>query len=274
MIDLHLHTTASDGQLAPRELVARAHRAGIRVMSVTDHDTVGGIAEARAAAEALGMTFVAGIEITAVERERDIHVLGYFFDPEHRELAEFLVASRADRVRRVREIAERLAAMGVPIHVDDLIRRAEQRPGTSLARPQIADALVAAGHVATKQEAFDRYIANDGPAYVARRGATPEEVVALIRRAGGIASLAHPALVRNADELIPRLAAAGLPALEARHADHDADTERHYRALAKQYGLAVSGGSDFHGDDSHHAAGLGDVTLPREDFERLRARVA
>lgn len=273
MIDLHLHTTASDGRLSPRDLAARAHRAGIRVMSVTDHDTVGGLAEAGAAAGALGMTFVSGIEITAVERERDIHMLGYFFDPDHRELADFLVASRADRLRRVIEIAERLAAMGVPIRVEDLTRRAAERPGTSLARPQIADALVAAGHVATRQEAFDRFIANDGPAYVARRGATPEDVIALIRRAGGIASLAHPVLVRNADELVPRLAAAGLPALEAIHADHDPDTERHYRAVAAAHGLAVSGGSDFHGDDSQHAAGLGDVTLPLEDFERLRALV-
>lgn len=273
MIDLHLHTTASDGRLAPRDLVARASAAGITVLSVTDHDTVAGLAEAREAAIGKGLTFVNGIEITAVEQARDIHVLGYFFDPGHGELTGFLEAQRADRVRRVVEIAGRLVSLGAPIEIGDFTRRAAERPGTSLGRPQIADALVAAGHAIDRNDAFDRFIGAECPAYVARRGASPEDVIALIRRAGGVASLAHPALVRN-DALIPRLAAAGLQALEARHSDHDAAAERHYRALAGAHGLVVTGGSDFHGDSAHHPAALGEVTLPVEDFERLRVLVA
>ncbi|MBA3887670.1 MAG: PHP domain-containing protein [Acidobacteria bacterium] len=272
MIDLHLHTTASDGRLEPRELVARVCAAGITVMSVTDHDTVAGFAEARAAAAAQGLTLVTGIEITAVERARDIHVLGYFFDPGNEELARFLEAQRADRLRRLVEIAGRLASLGHPIEVGPLTERAARRPGTSVGRPQIADALVAAGHATDRNDAFDRLIGAGCPAYVPRRGASPEEVIALVGRSGGIASLAHPGIVRN-DELIPRLAAAGLRALEARHSDHDAPTERHYRALAKTHGLEVTGGSDFHGDSSHQPAALGAVTLPAEDFERLRALV-
>jgi 3',5'-nucleoside bisphosphate phosphatase len=273
VIDLHLHTTASDGRLAPAALVARARAAGITVLSVTDHDTVAGLAEARGAAEAFGLTFVAGIEITAVDRGRDVHLLGYFFDPADPALAAFLVAQRADRVRRVAVIAKRLAALGVPIDAAALTRRAAERPGTSIGRPQVADALVAAGHVADRTEAFERFIGADGPAFVPRRGASPEEVIAIVRRAGGIASLAHPGLVGN-DAIVPRLAAAGLPALEVCHADHDASAERHYRRLAAAYGLAVTGGSDFHGDSLHHPAALGVVGLPADDFARLRALVA
>jgi 3',5'-nucleoside bisphosphate phosphatase len=270
VIDLHLHTTASDGHLAPARLVARARAAGITVLSVTDHDTVAGLAEARSAAETLGLAFVAGIEITAVERAKDVHLLGYFFDPEDPDLAAFLTAQRADRVRRVAAIAARLAALGVPIDAAALTRRTAERPGTSVGRPQVADALVAAGHVADRTEAFDRFIGADGPAFVPRQGASPEEVIAIIRRAGGLASLAHPVLVRN-DAIIARLAAAGLPALEVCHAEHDAATEHHYRQIAAANCLAVTGGSDFHGDSSHHPAALGVVHLPPEDFARLQA---
>lgn len=241
-------------------------------MSVTDHDTVAGLAEARAAAHERGLTFVDGIEITAVEAARDVHLLGYFFDPGHEELARFLEAQRADRVRRVVEIAGRLAALGMPIEIETLRRQAAERPGTSVGRPAIADALVAAGHARDRNDAFDRLIGAECPAYVPRQGASPEAVMALIRRAGGVSSLAHPGLLRN-DALIPRLAAAGLPALEARYSDHDADTERHYRGLAAALGLVVTGGSDFHGDSAHHPAALGEVTLPVADFERLRALV-
>jgi 3',5'-nucleoside bisphosphate phosphatase len=271
VIDLHLHTTASDGRLDPADLVARARAAGIRTLSVTDHDTVAGLEAARAAAH--GLTFVTGIEITAVEREKDVHVLGYFFDPRDPELTSFLVAQRADRVRRVADIAARLATLGAPIDAAALTRRAAERPGISVGRPQVADALVAAGHAADRRDAFDRYIGADGPAFVPRRGASPEEVIALIRRAGGLASLAHPVLVRN-DALIPRLASAGLSALEVCHADHDAAMECHYRQLAAAHGLAVTGGSDFHGDSDHHPAALGVVHLPARDFARLKALVA
>jgi 3',5'-nucleoside bisphosphate phosphatase len=176
-------------------------------------------------------------------------------------------------VRRVAAIGERLATLGAPIDAAALTRRAAERPGTSIGRPQVADALVAAGHVADRTEAFDRFIGADGPAFVPRCGASPEEVIAIIRRAGGLASLAHPVLVRN-DAIIPRLAAAGLPAIEVCHADHDADLERHYRRLAAAHGLAVTGGSDFHGDSLHHPAALGVVSLPAEDFARLQALVA
>ena len=273
MIDLHLHTTASDGRLAPAELVARAAAAGLTVMAVTDHDTIAGLAEARAAAQARRIEFVNGIEITAVDAARDIHMLAYFFDPAHGALARFLAAQRADRVRRLEEIAARLASLGFRVDIEALLDAAAREPGRSVGRPQIADALVAAGHAVDRNDAFDRLIGPRSPAFVPRRGARPEEVIALVRDAGGITSLAHPAHLQD-DAIIARLAAAGLTAIEARHSDHDAAAEQRYRAMAAAFGLAISGGSDYHGDGTHHAGALGLVTLPPDDFRRLKERAA
>ena len=271
MIDLHMHTTASDGTLAPAALVDRVHAAGIRTMSVTDHDTMAGVPEAAEAAAARGIEFLPGIEITAVCDGRDVHMLGYFLDPAPASLDRFLVDQLDDRVRRAREMGEKLAALGVPIPIERLIEKASAA-GRALARPVVARALVEAGHCAAPQEAFDRWLADGGPAYVARRGASPAEVVRLVAAAGGLASLAHPGLLKR-DELIPELAAAGLGAIEAFHSDHDAAAASRYQRLADRHGLAVSGGSDFHGERHHRAKSLGRVGLPPERYETLRSRV-
>lgn len=271
MIDLHLHTTASDGTLTPSALVSRAAAIGLRIIAVTDHDTLAGLPEARAAAAAHGLRLVDGVEITAVEDRRDLHLLAYFIDPANAALVDFLAVQRQDRMRRMRDIAERLAALDVPVDIESVI--AERKDGRSLGRPQIADALVAAGHARDRDDAFDRFIGSDRPAYVPRRGARPDDVIDIVRRAGGIVSMAHPALTKK-DEIIPRLASAGLAALEARHSDQDPAAEQHYRELASRYGLAVSGGSDFHGDAGHRAALFGSVVLPLEDFAAFESRRA
>lgn len=273
MIDLHLHTTASDGTLSPTDLVRRAAAAGITILSVTDHDTTAGHDEASRAARDRGVTLIPGIEITAVDQSKDVHILGYFIDPQHRGLAQFLVRQRSDRVRRIRTIGERLAALGYPIDVDALIEEASHAGTRSVGRPRLAAALIAAGHVRDRDEAFDRLLGDDSPAFVPRTGEAPEGVICVIREAGGIASLAHPGPL-NRDHLIPRLASACLSAVEVCHGDHDEAAEQHYRALARQHGLAVSGGSDFHGDDDRRACALGAVTLPPGDFDRLRSLVA
>jgi predicted metal-dependent phosphoesterase TrpH len=270
LIDLHLHTTASDGTLSPAALVDRARAAGLTTIAVTDHDSIAGLAEARDAAARCGLTLVNGIELTAVEHGRDVHVLGYFFDPADRPLNDFLELQRVDRVRRVRVMTERLAAAGARIDPEPIIRQAVAQ-GRSVGRPHVAAALLAAGHVQTVNEAFDRYIGKDGPAFVARLGATATEVVRLVMSASGLASLAHPGTTKM-DDLIPGLAAAGLAALEVRHPDHDPGAEQKYRALASRLGLAVSGGSDFHGDARHHRTGLGAVTLATADYAALLAR--
>jgi 3',5'-nucleoside bisphosphate phosphatase len=267
LIDLHLHTTASDGLLPPSELVSRAAECGLGTISVTDHDTCAGLAEADVVARRLGLRLICGVEITAVEDGRDVHMLAYFVDPVNVALSEFLRAQRAQRVERVRQIGQRLASLGYAIDVERLTAAS----GRSIGRPQLADALVGAGHVADRDDAFARLLGAGRPAFVPRRGPAPEAVVAVVREAGGLVSMAHPGLTAM-DHLIPRLAAAGLHALEVRHSDHDAATEARYRHLAAEYGLAVSGGSDYHGDVGHRAASLGRVTLPAEDFAALEAR--
>ena len=271
MIDLHMHTTASDGVLTPAALMDRAFAVGIRTLSVTDHDTMAGIADAAAAAASHGMEFLPGIEITAVDNQRDVHMLAYFLDPDPPGLASFLVDQRSDRSRRAREMSEKLAGLGVPIDIDDLISVAEA-DGKAVGRPSVAQALVDAGHVVSVQEAFGRWLADDGAAYVPRVGISPTDVVRLVARNGGVSALAHPKLLRK-DDLVPSLAKAGLGAIEVYHSQHATSDESHYLRLAEQYQLAVCGGSDFHGDQYHRAKRFGKVGVPRERFVLLLQRL-
>ena len=269
MIDLHLHTTASDGRLTPRELVDRARIAGVSVMAVTDHDTVAAVAEARAYAASTGITAIAGIEITAVEEQRDVHMLAYFFDRHETGFAAFLTSQRATRVRRIAEMAARLESLGMPVDVQPMLDEAGRHPSKSIGRPRLARAMIDAGYVATTTEAFDRWLAQGCPAYVERQGSSPEEVIAIVHRAGGIASLAHPGRTRI-DDRIPALREAGLDAIEVYHSDHDADMAASYQALARRLDVLVTGGSDFHGDPAHGIE-PGASFLPEADWERLFA---
>ena len=250
--------------------MARVARAGLTTISVTDHDTTGGLAAARDAARARGLRFIDGIEITAVEDERDTHVLGYFFDPSNASLVDFLERQREDRIRRVRLMAEMLAELGAPIDPEPLIARGLEE-GRSVGRPHVAAALLARGHVQSWEEAFDRYLEKGRPAFVPRCGASATEVLRIVHQAGGVASLAHPVLSRI-DPLIPQLAAAGLDALEAAHAEHDAETEQRYRSLAAGLRLAVTAGSDFHGDEGRHPSALGRISMTSHELEALEAR--
>jgi predicted metal-dependent phosphoesterase TrpH len=269
MTDLHMHTTASDGRCTPRELVDRVVAAGITVMAVTDHDTTASIDEVRELARARGIEAHSGIEITAVEDGRDLHVLGYFLDPAEARLIEFLRVQRETRVRRVHAIAARLAELGVPIDLPALLDEAQRNLGRSIGRPQVARALQRAGHVADVKEAFDRFLRAGGPAFVSRPGSPPEVVFAIIHRAGGVASLAHPGRSRI-DERIEALAVAGLDALEVYHSDHDSAAVERYHRMASELGLLMTGGSDFHGDPTHGIE-PGASTLPAEEWQRLSA---
>ena len=270
MIDLHMHTTASDGRHAPEDLVRRAFEVGIRTMSVTDHDTMAGVAPATRAGEALGMTVIPGIEITTVHRGKDVHMLAYFLSESAPGLQELLSSQRRQRVDRAMEIADRLAALGAPIDVQPFIDAASQPGGKAIARPQIAQALIAAGHVSTVQEAFDKYLAEDSPAYVPHRGAAPAEVVAFVVSRGGVASLAHPGY-RPQDEIIPSLIAAGMRAIEVFHSSHDEAATAHYLDMARRHNLLPTGGSDYHGEGTRRAEFFGVVNLSQEHFDALIA---
>jgi 3',5'-nucleoside bisphosphate phosphatase len=273
LIDLHTHTTASDGRCTPEELVARAAAAGVRVLAVTDHDTVGGCAATADACAAARITFVPGIEVTAVVDGADVHILGYFMQTSSPALLSFLAEQRRQRAERVREMIARLATHRIVLDAEAILAPAMKDSTRSVGRPWIARALVEAGHVPNVAEAFNRWLSRGRPGFVPRTGASPEEVFERIHGSGGIASLAHPVLIKH-DEWLPGYAKNGLDALEVYHSDHDEFTTAHYLGIAKTLRLGVSGGSDYHADDVHGGGGPGRVSLPQKHYEgllRLRA---
>tara|TARA_B100001964_G_scaffold195587_1_gene219713 strand:+ start:1782 stop:2648 length:867 start_codon:yes stop_codon:yes gene_type:complete len=272
VIDLHLHTTASDGACPPADLLARAAAAGVGTLSVTDHDTMAAVPEALALAASHELEVLPGIEITAVRDGRDVHILGYFLAPSPPGLDAFLEGQRGHRADRLRAMADRLSAQGFGVDIEALLA-ARAVDGRSLGRPHLAQALVAAGHVRSVQEAFDRWLGDGRATWVERQGETPERVVEAIAEAGGVASLAHPGLSRDR-RLLGRLAEAGLDAVEVYHSQHDAPTRRRLLDQARSLNLAATGGSDFHGDTDHRAGHLGRVGVPPEAYAELRERMA
>jgi len=272
LIDLHTHTTASDGLDPPADLVARAAAAGVSVLSVTDHDTVAGCAAAADACRVHGMAFVPGIELTAIRDEADVHVLGYFIDTGSPALAGFLAAQRQARIDRVHAMIGRLAALDIHLDAQALLQPAIDDPTKAIGRPAIARALVAAGCVRNTDEAFAQWLGRGRPAFVPRAGARPAEVFARIHEAGGLASIAHPGLIGR-DEWIGEFAAAGADAIEVYHSDHDEHATARYLGIAARHSLLVTGGSDYHGDERHGPA-PGRVSLPRHAYERLLTHIA
>lgn len=267
-IDLHVHTTASDGLLAPVDLVRAVRAARVEVFSVTDHDTVDGLDETRRAADAAGLTFIPGIELSAYWGAVEFHILGYFIDPANAALRLFLTATREARQARLHAMLNRLQAMGMGVPADDVLARAQNG---NVGRPHLARALVECGFVGSSDEAFDRYLGANKPAYVPRPDVSVTGAIAVIREAGGIASLAHPGL-HNRDEAIPDLMAAGLTAIEVYHPKHAFGRASRYRRIARRHGLLVTGGSDFHGvGEGDHASVPGLPCLPEADYERLLA---
>ena len=271
MIDLHLHTTASDGVLRPAALVERAAAAGLRTIAVTDHDTTGGLAEARARAATAGITLIDGIEITAVEAGRDVHVLGYFIDTTHGPLLEFLTRQRQDRVRRIREIAERLEDARRADRPGTARRpgggRGPQRRAVRMSPPRSSRPDTSRGSTRRSRGTSRMTV----PRSCRAAARAPKRSSRSSTRAGGVASLAHPGLTRI-DPRLPDLAGAGLDALEVRHSEHDAETEARYRATAVALGLAVTAGSDFHGDHGVRASAMGRITMSELELAGLMER--
>jgi len=248
--------------------VERAAKAGVTVMAVTDHDTTAAVSEVADAGRGRGIEVIAGIEITAVDDGRDIHMLGYFVNPADVQLSGFLSRQRTQRIERVKAVGDRLAQLGMPIDVTPLVAQAAQQGGRSIGRPQIARAMIAAGYVADSRAAFDRWLAIGRPAFVPRGGPPPEEVIAIVHGAGGLVSLAHPGQTA-VDPRIAEYVTAGLDALEVYHPDHDKASTEKYGEIASRLKLLVTGGSDFHGDPSHGWE-PGAVTLPADAWRRLR----
>jgi predicted metal-dependent phosphoesterase TrpH len=278
-IDLHSHTTASDGSLTPTELVQKAAGLGLVALAVTDHDTVGGLAEARLAASEAGLDLVPGVELSVEDEGGRFHLLGYLFEPDNEELQETLQTIRESRARRNAQMGEKMAALGLPVTMDD-VRAEAGEDADVIARPHFAQALMKKGVVGSVKEAFDRYLATDKPLYLPKQVLTPADAIALLHRAGGLAVMAHPGLIALNDGALARrieqlTADAVMDGVEAYYSQHSpAQTER-FLALAQRLGLVVTGGSDFHGTPKPHVP-LGIVyegrPAPMRLLEELRAR--
>jgi predicted metal-dependent phosphoesterase TrpH len=260
--DFHTHTTASDGLLAPGDLVRLSVSRGLKILAVTDHDSTEGIAEALAtAAEYPGFTLVPGIEMSTDIPGDEIHVLGYFLDYQDPDFQVMLTNLRNARRDRGRMMVEKLHAMGMEIPWE----RVEKLAGDgSVGRPHVAQALIEMGCVSTFQEAFDRYIGRNGPAYVERAKLTPVEAIEMLVKAGALPVLAHPASQSNFDELLTQLKAAGMLGIEVYYQDYDRNTCARLAAAAERHDLLKIGGSDFHGFGSERERLPGDIPLPDE----------
>jgi hypothetical protein len=266
MIDLHAHTTASDGTCSPAELVALAEDAGLEALAITDHDTVDGVLEAHLAAKTLHV--VAGIELSSSHEGRNVHILGLFLDISRPELIQTLSGFRADRLDRARRMVEKLNHLGYGISLQDVLDQAEDGV---VGRPHVARALVAGGWVPDVHSAFSPGLIGDGGrADVSRTLLSVFDAVALVRDWGGVAVLAHPGIADGiTEELVSALARWGLTGIEADYPLHTQQTRDHYRSLAARLGLAVTGGSDFHGPQSANGSPLGTCSTTRESFARL-----
>lgn len=269
-IDLHTHSTASDGTDSPGALVERAAHAGLRTLALTDHDTTGGIAAATDSGRRLGVVVIPGVELSTDVGAGELHMLGYFIDPSRGVLHDALRRLRDGRARRAERIAEQLRAADVPIALGDVERLAGDG---AVGRAHVARVLVANGHASTVDDAFARYLVPGRPGYVPRPRLNPAAAVALIHGAGGAAVLAHPDSVADLDAELRTLLEVGLDGLESYYAAYPLARQQQLAALAARLGLIATGGSDFHGPGEREGSELGAAPVP-DDVPALLAGAA
>lgn len=265
--DLHVHSTASDGRHTPEDLVRMAVSRGVEVLAITDHDSVDGIPAALEAARAFpGLKVIPGVEISTDVPHGEVHVLGYFIDYTDPGLTAKLADLRDSRKVRARKMIGKLADMGVQVEWD----RVQEIAGSgSVGRPHLARAMMEKGYVQSAREAFNKYIGREGPAYVEREKMTPEEVVEMIVKVGGLAVLAHPVDIDDLEELLPRLQRVGLIGIEAYYNGYTPKTVEYLASMSSKHHLIALGGSDYHGMDTITETPLGGVDLPPDNVKRL-----
>ena len=267
--DLHLHTTASDGRLDPEEIVRMAAEVGLDVIAITDHDTVGGVTLALAAAEAFpSLTVIPGVEINTDVPHGEVHILGYFIDYTNDKLTSALKRLRDSRQLRAQKMIARLRDLGMDI---EWWRVQELAQGGSICRPHVAQALFEKGYVKSEKEAFERYIGHECPAYVGRERLMPVEAVKVIADAQGLPVLAHPANIDDLDELVAKMQAAGLVGIEVYYGNYSSDTIDRLLRIVERNGLVSTGGTDYHAFGDSSEVMIGDVLVPVKSVEQLFA---
>lgn len=268
-VDLHIHTTASDGRLSPEEVVRVAAEQGLSAIAITDHDTLAGIEPALQAAKSLpSLRVIPGLEINTDIPDSEIHILGYFIDYQDKELKRALENLRNSREARALKMVTKLGELGIDIAWNRVLELAE---GASVGRPHIAQAMLERGYISSFKEAFTKYIGRLGPAYAEREKLSPQEAVKLVTNAKGLPVLAHPADIDNVEELVVDLKGVGLVGLEAYYDGYDRKLIDSLVHLAVKHRLIVSGGSDFHGFGSDNETPIGGVDVPIDCVERIIA---
>jgi predicted metal-dependent phosphoesterase TrpH len=269
--DLHSHSSRSDGTLRPAEVIVLASQRELAGVALTDHDTFDGLEEAAATADDLGLEFVPGIEFSAEYDGASLHILGYWVDPDDLEIEAELLRLTATRFRRGEMIVEKLHELGFDVSLERVL---ELAGGDAIARPHIAQAMVEAGIVADEKEAFDRYISDEGMAYVPKHALPPLDALRLIGQAGGVCVLAHPGMWRGTDTvpdvLIEEMAAGGMVGIEVRHPDHDEEMRAKYAAIAERLDLVATAASDCHGE--RYGFRMGEERTDAETFAELKRR--
>ena len=268
LVDLHIHSTASDGKYKPTEIIAKAAGLGLKVVSLTDHDSIEGIAPAIEAVKAFpDLTFIPGVEISTDLPDGEAHILGYFIDYTDPDFKKELEKFRDSRTGRGRRMVEKLNGLGIKI---DWARVQEIAGDGAIGRPHVAQAMLEKGYIKTFEEAFDKYIGHGGPAYVEREKMTPEEAVKLILRAKGIPVLAHPFTVKDPAAMVKNLKKVGLMGIEAYYKDNTPAATQNSLKLAKRYGLIATGGTDYHGINDNEVM-MGGTEVPMAAAEKLIA---
>ncbi|MBI2918080.1 MAG: PHP domain-containing protein [Chloroflexi bacterium] len=266
-VDLHLHTTASDGVLTPGQLVTEAARRGLSVIAITDHDSTEGIAEAlETARDYPDLVVIPGVELSTDVPKGEVHVLGYYVDYQDKDFQARLDIMRSSRLDRARHMVEKLRRLGMPIRWDRVLELAN---GGSVGRPHVAEALLEAGHVGSFQEAFVKYIGRDGPAYAEREKLTPVEAVSLLAKVGSLPVLAHPGEMEGLYSYLSELTGAGLVGIEVYYSGYCPEICERLLKAARRYGLLVTGGSDYHGHGGKGEAELGSLSIPWESAQKL-----
>jgi 3',5'-nucleoside bisphosphate phosphatase len=265
-VDLHVHTTFSDGTLSPFEAVEKASYLKLDALGITDHDTMQGIADAETAGGNLGVEIIPGFEFSTDYEGIEIHILGYYCSQEDVKLAEILKIVKLSRFERMVSMVEKIKKMGLNIELSDILKTIK---GDILGRPHLAAVICQKGYCKSSREAFQKYIGKNCPAYVERYKVNTFEAIGLIVKAGGVPVLAHPGIY-DADQLIPLLKDGGLSGIEVFHPDHDIDAIFRYKQIASKYGLLITGGSDYHGEEVGSVPLLGKVTVDYSCVEKLK----
>jgi len=266
--DLHMHTCHSDGYHTPEKLIERANNQGIKILSITDHDSVNGIKEASKYAEKCGIEVIPGVEISTDIRDTEVHILGYFVDPKNKDLEHYLNFFREERYKRAIRMVKKLNILGLDITLDDVLLVAKD---SAIGRPHIAQALLAKGQVKSFFEAFYKYLGNHAPAYERKVHLSPQSAFKIISDAGGLSFIAHPG---NMPEiLIKELIDAGVDGIEVIHPSHSPEQVRFYKGIVIEYFLLESGGSDFHGGKREDDENLGKYYTSPKVVDTMRTRL-